>query len=123
MKNEKRLKNRKKVKNIKKLFILILIVTIAIIFFVIKNKSAKLVGKWKEEGKKSYEFSGKGKGKLKLPTNEYAFSYTIKDNKIHLDFESNEAKDSDYEYSFEGDKLHLKGLNNYAGEYELTKQK
>lgn len=30
---------------------------------------------------------------------------------------------NNYEYSFEKNKLKLKGLNDYAAEYELTKQK
>lgn len=123
-------KDKNKKKNTKAraiLLLLLLFVVVAVISFCIVKfiflKSDKFAGNWSVDGTTYFEFDGKGKGKLKVPTDEYIFSYTIEKNKLHLDYENDKATDSDYEYSFNNDKLHLKGLNTYSGEYELTKQK
>lgn len=125
MRNEKRLKRRKTIKLKNILIALVLIIAIVIILVDKKNKSSgdNLIGNWTVDGTTYYEFNNNGKGKLRVPTGEYTFTYTTKDNIIHLDFESDKATDSDYEYSFKRKKLHLKGVNNYLGEYELTRQK
>lgn len=123
---EKKENTKKRKKNNKPVIILLIIIlfigAVVIGYFAV-NKKDKFVGNWTVDGTTNYEFDGKGNGKLKLPTDEYKFTYKIEGNKLQIDYESKDATDSDYEYSFKGDKLHLKGLNNYAGEYELTKQK
>lgn len=127
---EKKESNKKRKKNTKArailLLILLFIVVAVITYFIVKItvfKTDKFAGTWTVDGTTNYEFDGKGKGKLKLPSDEYIFSYKIENDKLHIDYESDKANDSDYEYSFKKDKLVLKGLDTYAGEYELTKQK
>lgn len=85
-------------------------------------KKDKLEGTWSYDDVTVYEFDGKGKGSLILPSSQYAFKYQLKKNKIHLDFESDRAKDSDYEYSVEGDQLTIKGIKATAGTYILHKK-
>ena len=69
-----------------------------------------------------YEFDNKGSGKMILPSSEYKFTYVSNNNKLYIDFESDKATDSDYEYSFENDKLILKGINSTSGTYTFTKK-
>ena len=57
-----------------------------------------------------------------LPSSEYKFTYVLNNNKLYIDFESDKATDSDYEYSFENDKLILKGINSTSGTYTFTKK-
>ena len=136
MENEKRARQKKKSNMPKILFVLILIIIAIIVFFVVKSKNTNnnnlnktsntsidnFIGNWTIDGITNYEFDGKGNGKLKLPKNEYSFKYTIENNEIYLDYEDEKATDSDYEYSFEDEKLVLKGINSTTGTYELTKQ-
>ena len=61
-------------------------------------------------------------GKMILPSSEYKFTYIIHNNQIYIDFESDKATDSDYEYSFENNKLILKGIKATTGTYTFTKQ-
>lgn len=137
MENEKRARQKKKSNMPKILFVLILIIIAIIIFFIVKNKdnnndnnlnktsnttTDNFKGNWTIDGISNYEFDGKGNGKLKLPKNEYSFKYTIENNEIYLDYEDEKATDSDYEYSFEDEKIVLKGIKDTTGTYELTKQ-
>ena len=41
---------------------------------------------------------------------------------MYIDFESDRATDSDFEYSFEGDKLILKGIKSTTGTYTFTRK-
>ena len=117
-------KDRKEEGKIKVLFILNIVVLIVIgIFYVANNKKKdNLEGNWSVDGITFFEFDGKGNGKLKVPTDEYKFSYTISHNEVYLDYESDKATDSDYEYSFDGNKLVFKGIKATTGTYTLTKQ-
>ena len=97
-----------------------------IIMIITRNnnnfKENSLIGLWTTDGVTIYEFKDNGKGILKLPLSEYEFSYKIDENKLHIDFESEETTDSDYEYYFENDNLILKGFNRTRGTYYFYKQ-
>lgn len=128
MGNKDKTKKRKKNSKARAILLLILLFIVVAIcsFFIARNvisKPNKFAGTWTVDGTTNYEFDDKGNGKLVLPNDEYKFSYKIEDNKLHIDYESDKANDSDYEYSFINDELILKGLDTYSGEYKLTKQK
>ena len=79
---EKKESNKKRKKNTKArailLLILLFIVVAVITYFIVKItvfKTDKFAGTWTVDGTTNYEFDGKGKGKLKLPSDEYIFSY------------------------------------------------
>lgn len=124
--NDKRQKNKreKKSNNIKVIAILIMIalIVIGIILVVNNKKKDELEGKWSVDGLTFFEFDGKRNGILKVPTDEYKFTYIIHNNEIYIDYESDKATDSDYEYLFENSKLVLKGIKATTGTYTLTKQ-
>ncbi|MBR3249548.1 MAG: hypothetical protein IKF83_02485 [Clostridia bacterium] len=108
------------------IILVIVAIAISVMFKSPKKDSSKLtderlISTWTTDGTTVYEFESNGKGAMKVPSSEYKFTYVINDNKIYIDFESDKATDSDYEYSFEGDKLILKGIKSTTGEYTFTK--
>ena len=115
--------NSKKTKGKNLIIILFLLVIIIGIFIVIKNNNNKdnLEGSWTTDGVTIYEFNGKGNGVLKVPKEEYKFSYAVNSDKLYIDFVSIKAKDSDYEYTLQNDILTLKGIKGTTGIYTLIK--
>lgn len=87
-----------------------------------KDVDTRLYNVWTTDGVTVYEFDNRGKGALKLPSEEYKFTYVVNGNKIYIDFESEKAVDSDYEYSFENDNLILKGINKTTGTYTFKRK-
>ena len=130
-KNTKRSVRKKKKSIVSKLIILILIIAMAILCVVyiprFKNNDnkneleEKIIGSWTTDGYSVYEFYENKKGALVLPIATYDFNYKIEENIISIDFENEKSIDSDYEFSFEGEKLILKGINNASGTYTFTK--
>lgn len=99
---------------------LALILLIVIIVLVVKSCSAdtSLTGTWRIDDTTVYEFDGKGSGVLHTSLNDYAFTYTVEDNTLHIDFASNAATDTAYQYSIKGNTLTFER----GGEtYKLTK--
>lgn len=124
--------NYRKKSSIEKKFIaigILVIIIIAIIFFSKDSKQNnnnfidnRLINTWTTDGITVYEFYNNGNGTMKLPSSEYKFTYVTNDNKLYINFESDKAIDSDYEYSFDNDKLILKGINATSGTYTFTKK-
>ena len=119
--------NPKSTKSNKKILLLIIVLIIICgILYIFKDSINKgndeLKGIWTTDDVTVYEFNGNGTGTMKLPNSEYSFSYILHNNQIYIDFESDKAKDSDYEYSFENDKLILKGIKTTTGTYTFTRK-
>lgn len=120
--------------NKKKIIILLLIllfilVVIGCAWYILTNKNIEinrsadnLNGTWTTDGVTIYEFDGKGKGTMRVPASNYDFTYIIHDNQIYIDFKDEKAKDSDYEFSIEDNKLVFKGIKATTGTYTFTKQ-
>lgn len=79
----------------------------------------KIVGSWTTDGYTEYDFYENGRGCLKIPIADYEFTYTIKNNMLHIDFDNESSEDSDYEFSFENSELKLKSIN---GTFIFTKK-
>lgn len=82
----------------------------------------KLNGSWITEGGTIYRFDGKGKGSIITSLSRNEFTYKVKKDNIFIDFASDKVKDSNYIFSIDEEKLYLKGINETAGSYTLTKQ-
>lgn len=123
------LKKRKKQRKRQGLFlvsvVVILLLLIALLVAVLKScrEDSTLIGKWSIDGITVYEFSSDGKGAMILPSETYGFTYTLKENKISIDFESEFATDKNYTYEIKDSKLTLKGEGKYGGTYEMTRIK
>lgn len=99
---------------------LALILLIVLIVLVVKSCSAdtSLTGTWRIDDTTVYEFDGKGSGVLHTSLNDYAFTYTVEDDTLHIDFASDAATDTAYQYSIKGNTL----IFERGGEtYKLTK--
>ena len=57
-----------------------------------------LKGTWTLDESTAYVFDGKGGGTLRLPMGSYAFSYTIEDNIVTLDFADEALTDASYSF-------------------------
>ena len=98
---------------------LALILLIVLIVLVVKSCSAdtSLAGTWRIDDT-VYEFDGKGSGVLHTSLNDYAFTYTVEDDTLRIDFASSAATDTAYQYSIKGNTLTFER----GGEiYKLTK--
>lgn len=116
---------KRKLKKKSIVILIIIIVIIAIIIsliflFSIKASNDSLIGSWITEGGTIYEFNENNKGTMIVPLSEYKFTYKIDGNKLSIDYESEKAKDADYEYSIKNHKLILKGKR---GTFTFTKNK
>ena len=66
-----------------------------------------LKGTWTLDESTAYVFDGKGGGTLRLPMGSYAFSYTIEDNLVTLDFADESLSDASYSFLLGRDALTL----------------
>lgn len=123
MKRKHELNNKNKRKNIKKVILVFIVIVTIAGFMIITNKTDEFKGIWFVDSITSFEFDGKGNGILKVPTDEYKFTYKIDKNQIYMNYESEEATDASYEYSFQEDKLNLEGIDETTGTYSFVKQK
>ena len=86
---------------------LALILLIVLIVLAVKSCSAdtSLAGTWRIDDTTVYEFDGKGSVVLHTSLNDYAFTYTVEDDTLHIDFASSAATDTAYQYSIKGNTL------------------
>lgn len=99
---------------------LALILLIVLIVLAVKSCSGdtSLAGTWRIDDATVYEFDGKGSGVLHTSLNDYAFTYTVEDDTLRIDFASSAATDTAYQYSIKGNTLTFER----GGEiYKLTK--
>ena len=81
-----------------------------------------LEGMWRYDKATRYVFKDGGKGALVLPDAEYAFSYTLNEDKdkVSIDFEYEKARDMTYSYKCSWGTLTLTEENGKS--YELKKE-
>ena len=69
----------------------------------------ELAGTWSADDITLLEFEENGNGRLILPEEEYVFTYTLKDDRLKLNFVSSKASDGTYIVSITHDNLELSG--------------
>ena len=103
----------------------VLILSVILIVKSCSGSDDVLKGTWDLDGVTVYQFDGNGHGSLNLPSNTYAFTYEIKDNELHIDVESDAARDADYTFSVKNGVLTMTGGEGSVEPgrvYELTRQ-
>lgn len=109
---------------------IVLVLLVLVIVLIGKGCSnnctnAELVGVWKYDQYTEYEFKDSNSGCMCLDDNtHYEFTYSVKDNVLHLDFALDYVTDCQYTYTIEGDKLTLvggEGTAEVGKVYSLTK--
>lgn len=103
------------------LFLAVLVLGIVLICRGCSTKHS-IVGTWDYDTVTVYRFEKNGKGALILPNASYDFSYTVDNDKISINFESEKATDSTYTYTVKGDKLTLTKDEASNTMYVLTKK-
>lgn len=106
-------KNRKK--RMLPRVMVIIVFSLLIVTFISLNlshgKADALKGMWSYDAVTVYNFDGKGNGELILPGAQYAFKYTLQDNTLHIDFEDDKVRDTEYTFSIEEEDLTLTGAD------------
>ena len=81
-----------------------------------------LAGTWEFDGTTTYSFDGSGSGAMELPSISYDFTYTIAGNKLMIDYANESVRDSEYEFTVDGNTLTLiGGEGTVGGTYELKR--
>ena len=81
-----------------------------------------LAGTWEFDGTTTYSFDGSGSGTMELPSISYDFTYTIDGNKLMIDYANESVRDSEYEFTVDGNTLTLIGdEGTVGGTYELKR--
>ena len=119
-KRRQQAKRKRIVRGLLTLFLLVLFV-IAVVIISKELRRDELEGVWALDQTTVYEFDGKGSGILRLPLGNYAFSYTVEDNCLAIDFADEKATDAVYKYSVDGSMLTLDSENDSV--FRLEKQK
>ena len=123
-------KSNKKINII--LLIIIIIGLVLIVCFLIfapkfkENQEGKkleksLVGTWTADSYTIYEFNKNGKGILRIPSDDYSFTYIVHSNKLYIDFEDEDSIDLNFIFSFEDGDLVLQGIKESSGTYRFKR--
>ncbi|MBQ9679574.1 MAG: hypothetical protein IJV48_02690 [Ruminococcus sp.] len=67
--------------------------------------ASELEGKWSFDGNTIYMFNGKGRGIMLTAIDNYTFMYSAEGGKLIVDFDIDDAMDSEYTYTLSGEKL------------------
>lgn len=86
------------------------------------GKKSGLEGLWTVDGVTSYRFERGGKGAMELPDRDFAFTYTVENGVLSIDFKDEMATDAQYSYSVSDDTLVLTGIkvNDYDEDVRIT---
>ena len=92
--------------------IIVLIFLVLIICALFRGKSNPLLGKWQNDnGDTVYQFDKDYTGKLIISIGEIKYKYTIEDDKVSVDFESESSEDTVFTFEIKDEKLILKSKN------------
>lgn len=122
-------KRRRKRSNIGKKTALIITITVivaAVIILIgmqIGKKPNELVGTWVYDEHTQYIFEKDGTGKLFADDVAYDYMYSIKDNKLIIDFTKDIVRDCEYTFTTDNGILTLVGGSGTdGGSYKLNKK-
>ena len=125
--SRKRHRKRRKHQNVKRLALLaigIIVVASAILIVArFGKKSNGLAGTWIYDEHTQYVFGKDGTGKLLADDVTYTYVYSIKGEKLTIDFTEDIVRDCDYTFSVNNTTLTLVGGNGTdGGTYKLNKK-
>lgn len=122
---KRRKRRRHSGKRIVLLIVVIIIVSAAAIIITaqINKKSNALVGTWVYDEHTQYVFEEDGTGKLLADDVAYDYAYSVKDEKLIIDFTEDIIRDCDYTFSVNNAVLTLVGGDGTdGGTYKLNKK-
>lgn len=87
------------------------------------SKPEKIKGTWAYDSYTRYEFDGKKDGCMYLGELDFEYKYTVKGNKITMDFIDEDIQDCVYTFKLDEDKLIITGGKGTAGgTFELKRK-
>ena len=111
---QRALHRRRKRRRLRRRIYRILLAVLAVVFVLSAAMIARgalkgdsLKGTWTLDESTVYVFDGKGGGTLRLPLGSYAFTYTVEDNVVTLDFADDALTDASYSFQRDGKTLTL----------------
>ena len=118
----KRRIRRRRIRNgVAAAFALILIVLIVLIFKSCSTDK-RIIGTWDYDTVTVYRFDKNGEGALLLPNESYAFTYSVEEDRLFVDFENESLTDHTYIFTVNGSKLTLAAEESAGTEYVLTRK-
>ena len=119
----KRRIRRRRIRNgIAAAFALILIALCIVLLFQSCSADKRIVGTWDYDTITVYRFDKNGEGALLLPNESYTFAYSIEEDQLIIDFESENVTDHRYTFSINGGDLTLTAEESDGTVYVLTKK-
>lgn len=102
-----------------------LAILILIIVLIVKGCSGgknDIVGTWRLDDSVKYQFEKDGTGTMLLTNSRYDYTFEVKGENLHIDYEDDILVDGSYTFTVEGDTLILNGGEGTSGDtYELTR--
>ena len=118
----KRRIRRRRIRNgVAAAFVLILIVLIVLLFKSCSTDK-RIIGTWDYDTVTVYRFDKNGEGALLLPNESYAFTYSVEEGRLIIDFENENITDHTYTFSINGSELTLAAEESAGTEYVLTRK-
>lgn len=119
----KRRIRRRRIRNgVAAAFALILIVLCIVLIFKSCSTDKRIIGTWDYDTVTVYRFDKNGEGALLLPNESYTFAYSIEEDLLIIDFESENVTDHRYTFSINGGELTLTAEESGGTVYVLTKK-
>ena len=119
----KRRIRRRRIRNgVAAALVLILIVLCIVLLFTSCSADKRIVGTWDYDTITVYRFDKNGEGALLLPNESYTFAYSIEEDQLIIDFESENVTDHRYTFSINGGELTLTAEESGGTVYVLTKK-
>lgn len=118
------LKKPKKTKWVIPAVMIVLLIAAGLIaFLLLRDRSDVMKGTWVYDQYTKYEFDGKGNGCLHEESLDYEYTYSVKGDKLKMDFSDPSVRDCEYTITIDGDDLTLiGGEGTIGGTYHLKKQ-
>jgi len=102
--------------------LVILILIIVLIFKGCSGGKNDIVGTWRLDDFTAYQFEKDGTGAMLLSNSRYDYTFEVKGENLHIDYEDDILVDGSYTFTAEGDTLILTGGEGTSGDtYELTR--
>ena len=102
-----------------------LTILILIIVLITKGCSGgkkEIIGIWRLDNSTTYQFEKDGTGAMLLSNSQYEYTFKVKGENLHIDYQDDILVDGSYKFTVEGDTLILSGGEGTSGDtYELVR--
>ena len=119
---KRRIRRRRIRNSVAAALVLVLIVLCIVLLFKSCSTDKRIIGTWDYDTVTVYRFDKNGEGALLLPNESYAFTYSVEEDRLFVDFENESLTDHTYIFTVNGSKLTLAAEESAGTEYVLTRK-